>query len=110
MQRTRLTTAVVPVLAGVAAVVLAASPAGAHTGGPVHGLADGALHPLTGLDHLLAMLAVGVVAALGTSVRRPWTVVVAFLGGMVAGGALGLAGVAFPGVETAIVLSVVGLG
>ena len=63
MQRKRLTTAVVPVLTGVAAVVFAASPAGAHTGGPVHGLADGALHPLTGVDHLLAMLAVGVVAA-----------------------------------------------
>ena len=110
MQRKRLTTAVVPVLAGVAAVVLSASPAGAHTGGPVHGLADGALHPLTGIDHLLAMVAVGCIAASGTSLRRPWAIVAAFLGGMVAGGALGLAGVAFPGVEAAIVVSVVGLG
>ncbi len=115
MQHTRVTTAVVPVLAGVAAVVLAASPAGAHTGGPVHGLADGGLHPLTGIDHLLAMLAVGCIAAVAPSladgsVRRPWAVVAAFLGGMVAGGALGLTGVAFPGVETAIVVSVVGLG
>jgi urease accessory protein len=110
MQRTRLTTAVVPVLAGVAAVVFAASPAGAHTGGPVHGLADGALHPLTGLDHLLAMLAVGCIAAVSVGGRRPWTIVLAFLGGMVAGGALGLMGVAVPGAETAIVVSLVGLG
>jgi urease accessory protein len=110
VRHTRLTTAVVPVLAGVAAVVLSASPAGAHTGGPVHGLADGALHPLTGIDHLLAMVAVGCIAASGTSLRRPWAIVVAFLGGMVAGGALGLASISVPGVETAIVVSVVGLG
>jgi urease accessory protein len=106
----RLTTAVVPVIAGTAAVVLVASPAGAHVGGHVQGLADGAVHPLTGLDHLLAMVAVGFVAALGTALRRPWAIVAAFLGGMVAGGALGLVGSTFPGVETAIVISVVGLG
>jgi urease accessory protein len=106
----RPTTAVVPVLAGVAAVVLSASPAGAHVGGHLHGLTDGALHPLTGVDHLLAMLAVGCVAAVGSNVRHPWAVVAAFLGGMVVGGALGIAGVGFPGVETAIVLSVFGLG
>jgi urease accessory protein len=102
-------------LIGVVAAALAAAPAGAHVGGHLHGLADGALHPLTGIDHLLAMVAVGCIAALapsaaGGSVRRPWAVVAAFLGGMLAGGALGLAGVAFPGVEAAIVVSVVGLG
>jgi urease accessory protein len=97
-------------LLGVLAVVLVAAPAGAHTGGPVHGLADGALHPLTGIDHLLAMVAVGCIAAVTVGGRRPWTIVIAFLGGMVVGGALGLSGVAFPGVETAIVVSVVGLG
>ena len=97
-------------LVGALAVALAAAPAGAHVGGPVHGLADGALHPLTGIDHLLAMVAVGGVATLGRSIRRPWAVVAAFLGGMVVGGALGLGGLTFPGVETAIALSVVGLG
>ena len=60
-------------------------PPARHVGGPVHGLADGALHPLTGIDHLLAMLAVGFVAASGGSIRRPWAVVAAFLGGMVVG-------------------------
>ena len=100
----------VTLLVGVLAVALAATPAGAHVGGPVHGLADGALHPLTGIDHLLAMLVVGFVAASGGSIRRPWAVVAAFLGGMVVGGALGLGGLTFPGVETAIALSVVALG
>lgn len=95
---------------GILAMLVAATPAGAHVGGPVHGLTDGALHPFTGLDHLLAMLAVGCVAALGTGVRRPWAIVAAFVGGMVAGGALGIARIGFPGVETAIVISVVGLG
>jgi urease accessory protein len=100
---------------GAIAVTLAATPAGAHVGGHLDGLADGALHPLTGVDHLLAMLAVGAVAALapstgGTAARRPWTVVVAFLGGMVAGGMLGIGGIDVPSVETGIVLSVVGLG
>jgi urease accessory protein len=110
VRHTRVTTAVIPVFAGVAAVVLSASPAGAHTGGPVHGLADGALHPLTGVDHLLATVAVGCIAAMGVGVRRPWAIVVAFLGGMVAGSALGLASISVPRVETAIVVSVVGLG
>jgi urease accessory protein len=101
------TTAVVPVLAGVAAVVLSASPAGAHVGGPLHGLGDGALHPLTGLDHLLAMVAVGCLAALtGRLVAFP----AAFLVGMALGGGAGIAGVAFPGVEVAIAASVVLLG
>jgi urease accessory protein len=103
----RVTTAVVPVFAGAAAVVLAASPAGAHVGGHVSGLADGALHPLTGIDHLLAMVAVGLLAAFtGRFVAFP----AAFLLGMAVGGAAGIAGVAFPGVELAIAASVVGLG
>jgi urease accessory protein len=107
MRRTRLTTAVVPVLAGVAAVVLSASPASAHVGGPVHGLGDGALHPFTGLDHLLAMVAVGCLAALtGRLVALP----AAFLSGMAVGGAAGVAGFALPGVEVAIAASVVLLG
>ena len=104
------------IAAGAVAVLAAAVPAGAHVGGPVHGLADGALHPLTGIDHLLAMVAVGVVAALGAhgahgaSRRRWWTAPVAFLAGMVAGGVLGMLGAAFPAVELAIAASVVGLG
>src|SRR5262245_17149764 len=90
-----------------AAVVLSASPAGAHVGGHLHGLGDGALHPLTGVDHLVAMVAVGVLAVLsGRLVAFP----AAFLLGMASGGALGIAGVVFPGVELAIAASVIVLG
>lgn len=82
----------------------------AHTGHPAHGLLDGVLHPLTGIDHLLAMVAVGIVAALATDRRTAWRTPAAFLGGMVLGGALGLAGVAVPAVEVLIGVSVVVLG
>jgi urease accessory protein len=97
------------IAAGTVAVVVVSTPAGAHVGGPVHGLADGVLHPLTGIDHLLAMVAVGVVAALG-STRRWWMVPAAFLAGMITGGAFGMLGAALPAVELAIAASVVGLG
>ena len=94
-------------LTGVAAVVLSASPAGADVGGHVSGLADGALHPFTGIDHLLAMVAVGLLAVLtGRFVAFP----AAFLFAMAVGGAAGIVGVAFPGVEIAIAVSVVVLG
>ena len=89
----------------------------AHLGGPTHGLVDGLLHPLLGPDHLLAMIGVGIVAAVtasrtpGASPRlRMWAAPLAFLAGMTVGGALGLAGWSVPGVELAIALSVVALG
>jgi hydrogenase/urease accessory protein HupE len=50
--------------AGIVAVLLGASPAAAHTGNGGDGFLDDLLHPLTGLDHVLVMLAVGVVGAL----------------------------------------------
>ncbi|MCB0964278.1 MAG: HupE/UreJ family protein [Acidimicrobiales bacterium] len=96
--------------AGTAAAVLAASPAGAHTGRGAAGAADGLLHPVTGPDHLLAMVAVGVVAALAVRGRAAWAVPGAFLGGMVLGGAAGLAGAPLPGAELVIAGSVVVLG
>lgn len=96
--------------AGVAAVLLAASPAAAHTGKAAGGVLDGLLHPLTGADHLLAMLAVGVVAAIAAPRGRVWVAPAAFLGGMIAGGTAGLAGVPLPGAEHLITASVVVLG
>jgi urease accessory protein len=96
------------VLGGLAAVLLAATPAGAHTGHPVEGFADGVLHPITGPDHLLAMLAVGVVAA--TMRRSVWVAPAAFVGGMLAGGLAGMAGTSFPGAEVLILGSVLLLG
>jgi urease accessory protein len=89
----------------------------AHVGGPTHGLVDGLVHPLLGPDHLLAMIAVGIVAGVATSQARgpfarggSWAAPVAFLAGMTAGGALALGGWSLPAVELLIVLSVVALG
>lgn len=88
----------------------AAVPALAHTGvGPVSGFVAGFFHPPGGIDHLLAMLAVGVWAA-QTGGRAVWMVPAAFVGTMAVGGAVGLAGIAIGGTETVIVASVLVLG
>lgn len=96
--------------AAVGGVVLAATPALAHVGHPSTGIGDGLLHPVTGPDHLLAMVAVGVVAAVMGERRGTLLAPVAFLAGMVLGGLAGLAGVALPGAELLIALSVIVLG
>lgn len=86
----------------------------AHVGGgaisPAEGgLIAGLLHPLLGLDHLLAMIAVGVWAAqLGG--RAVWMVPSAFVMTMILGAALGIEHVALPLVEVGIIASVVALG
>ena len=93
-----------------AALCLFAGTAAAHTGD--HGgtgFAGGLAHPFLGLDHLLAMLAIGVWAAQQGG-RALWAVPAAFVGAMLLGGAVGLAGWALPQVETAIALSVLLLG
>src|SRR5687768_7607285 len=89
-------------LAATLAASGAATPVLAHTGvSPVHDLAHGFLHPLSGLDHMLAMVAVGLYAAhLGG--RSLWLLPAAFVGAMLAGGLIGYAGVALPMVEPAI--------
>jgi urease accessory protein len=87
-----------------------AGPAFAHTGvSATTGLAQGFLHPLGGLDHVLAMVAVGLYAAqLGG--RGLWLLPSAFVGTMVVGGLVGYLGVALPMVEPGIGLSVVAMG
>jgi urease accessory protein len=98
------------ILTTAAALSLVAAPAFAHTGvGATSGFAAGFAHPLFGLDHLLAMVAVGAWAAL-LGGRAVWLVPAAFVAAMVAGGTLAVSGVALPMVETAIALSVVVLG
>ncbi len=82
----------------------------AHTGHGLDGIWGGLIHPFTGLDHLLAMVAVGVLAAVVADRRVAWATPAAFVGGMVVGGVAGLAGLASGAVETAIALSVVVLG
>ena len=88
---------------------LAADPALAPTGHGASGLEHGLLHPLTGLDHLLAMVCVGVLGVTlgGAAV---WALPLTFVSMMVAGGLVGMAGIELPLVEAAIALSLVALG
>lgn len=75
----------------------------------MNALQDGFLHPFTGLDHLLAMLAIGIWAAQQKHART-WLIPASFPLMMVVGGALALAGIALPGVEHGIAASVLILG
>jgi len=91
-------------------VILGVSPAFAHVGhGSTASFTAGLGHPLGGLDHVAAMIAVGLWAALKGG-RALWLWPAAFVGVMLAGGALGMAHVAVPLVEPAILASVVALG
>lgn len=81
----------------------------AHTGLPANGLAVGFGHPFTGLDHILAMLAVGCWAAsLGGAARL--VVPAAFVGILMLGAGLGMFGFVLPSVEIGIAASVIVLG
>jgi len=75
----------------------------------VHGFLAGVSHPLTGLDHLLAMLSVGLWASQKGG-RALWLWPLAFMAAMVAGGVLGMSGLALPFVEPAIAASLLVLG
>lgn len=94
----------------IAASILPAA-ALAHTGVGAHGapFVSGLLHPVLGADHLLAMLAVGLLAGM-TGGRAAWAYPASFVAAMILGGALGYEGVALPVVEPAILASVVVLG
>jgi len=93
-----------------AVAVLASSAAQAHVGvGDTAGFAHGFMHPMSGVDHILAMVAIGLFAAhLGG--RALWLVPLSFVSMMIVGGALGVAGAPLPFVEIGIGLSVVVLG
>jgi urease accessory protein len=91
--------------------IASAAPALAHTGigAHGHGFAAGFAHPLMGLDHMLAMLGIGIWAAqLGG--RATWLVPGAFVAVMMGGAALALSGVALPMVELGIAGSVLVIG
>ena len=93
-----------------AVLCLFAGTASAHTGEhTATGFASGLAHPLLGLDHLLAMIAVGLWAAQQGG-RALWAVPAAFVGAMLMGGGLAGLGWGLPHVETAIALSVLVLG
>lgn len=69
----------------------------------------GLLHPVTGLDHLLAMLAVGIVSVLMGGAHI-WRVPAAFVGAMVLGAVFGFQGTALPWAEAGVAMSVGLLG
>lgn len=99
-----------PSAAVLTTATLFAGPALAHSGtGLAGGFVSGFLHPLTGFDHLLAMVSVGL---WGAFLGRPLIVVlpVLFPAVMAVGGVLGMAGVPMPPVELGIALSVLVLG
>jgi urease accessory protein len=92
------------------ALTLVPTIASAHVGvGDAHGFVHGFSHPLSGLDHILVMVAVGLLAAhLGG--RALWLVPLTFVSVMAIAGVLGIAGVGLPYVEIGIGMSVVVLG
>ena len=93
-----------------AALTLIPTAAFAHPAiGDAHGFVAGFAHPLGGLDHILAMVTVGIFAwQLGG--RALWLVPATFVLAMAAGGALGMAGVPVQFVEVGIAASVIVLG
>ena len=97
-------------IAALAALVMLATPAAAHVGvGSTSSFMAGLAHPLTGADHMAAMLAVGLWSALAGG-PRVWAWPIAFSGAMLVGAVLGFYGVAMPMVEPAIAASVIVLG
>lgn len=94
----------------VTATVVMPSVAWAHPGaGGVSSFWTGVGHPFSGLDHLLAMVAVGIWAAQSGG-HRVWAMPMAFVGVMLAGGLIGLTGLPLPHVEYGIAVSLLVLG
>jgi urease accessory protein len=86
----------------------------AHPGHNVSGLAAGLMHPFSGMDHLLAMVAVGLWAAQGNTEKRGgrkiWLLPATFMTMLVAGAGLAMQWQALPLVEAGIAVSVLALG
>ncbi len=94
---------------GALALLLAPTLALAHPGHGDNGLVAGISHPIGGLDHLLAMVAVGLWAAQQQGAAR-WALPCTFVGTMLVGGLLGFAGLELPALESGIAASVLALG
>jgi urease accessory protein len=94
----------------VISMMVAAMPALAHTGShPASGFGDGFAHPFGGLDHTLAMVAVGLFAAVLAG-RALWALPATFASIMLIGGVIGFMGIEIPAVEAGIALSVIIFG
>ncbi len=82
----------------------------AHSGTEAsQGFSDGLIHPVSGVDHLLVMLAVGLWAA-SVGGRYLWLLPSVFLTAMAAGGMLGFIGLEITGMEIWVAFSVLALG
>lgn len=81
----------------------------AHAGHDHAGVLSGIAHPLLGIDHLLAMLAVGLWAAQQRGAAR-WALPLAFVATLLLGGLAGFAGFRLPLMETGIAGSLLALG
>lgn len=92
------------------ALLLASGPALAHSGGGLlGGLASGLLHPISGLDHVVAMVAVGLWGAL-LGAPAIWLLPLTFPLVMAVGGVGGVLGLPLPLVEAGIAASALVLG
>jgi urease accessory protein len=101
---------IIPTLAASVGVTVLPAIAHAHTGvGSTSGFGAGILHPLGGIDHLLAMVTVGLLAGIAGG-RARWALPLGFVTAMLAGAGLALAGGSLPLVETLIAASVVVFG
>jgi urease accessory protein len=91
------------------AATAATAPAIAHTAGVVGGFLGGVAHPLFGLDHIVAMVAVGL---WGVFLGAPaiWLLPIVFPLVMAFGGVLGIVGMPLPAVEIGIATSAIVLG
>jgi len=99
-----------PEIALLGTILLSAQTAFAHSQkGEAVGFLTGVRHPISGLDHVLAMVAVGL---WGAQLGSPaiWILLVAFPTVMAIGGMFGLMGVPLPGIEYGIALSAMLLG
>ena len=92
-----------------AGLLVLAGSAQAHTGHDTSSLVSGLFHPL-GLDHMLAMLAVGLWSVRVLPAQRAWQGPALFMLALIAGAALGMMGVQFAMLEQLIALSVVLFG
>jgi len=110
MSTNRLEQLILTGLATTIVTALAPSAAFAHMGvSPVHDMLHGFAHPLTGLDHIAAMFAVGLWAAQRGG-RALWLFPLTFAAAMAIGVVIGFAGVQLPYVEPGIIFSVIVLG
>ena len=90
-------------------LALASTASQAHPGHGAEGLLDGLAHPF-GLDHLLAMVAVGVWSVVALPAKKMWWGPLTFMVALAASALLGASGMAVPYLEQMVALSVALLG